>query len=102
MSSDCERKPISPARISRLAPAVQSHEHAWKHAVALMRAAGIRFAVWVLALASPLALLPARAQAPDLGEIHGLKLGLKAPSMTMDGFGELAGGSNGGAPPQRA
>jgi hypothetical protein len=44
---------------------------------------------------------PARAQAPDLGEIHGLKLGLKAPSMTLDGFGELACGSNGGPPRQR-
>jgi hypothetical protein len=52
------------------------------------------FALW---LASP----PARAQAPDLGEIHGLKLGLKAPSMTMNGFGELACGSNGGPPRQR-
>src|SRR5258708_1345251 len=48
-----------------------------------------------------LAILPARAQAPDLGEIHGLKLGLKAPSMTMDGFGELSCGSNGGPPRQR-
>src|SRR4030081_1278030 len=44
---------------------------------------------------------PARAQAPDLGEIHGLKLGLTAPSMTMKGFGELACGSNGGPPRQR-
>jgi hypothetical protein len=50
-----------------------------------------------LLLASP----SARAQAPDLGEIHGLKLGLKAPSMTMEGFGELACGSNGGPPRQR-
>jgi len=49
----------------------------------------------LLALAIP----PARAS--DLGEIHGLKLGLEAPSMTMDGFGELACGSNGGPPRQR-
>ena len=52
-------------------------------------------------LALPLATFAARAQAPDLGEIHGLRLGLKAPSMTMDGFGELACGSNGGPPRQR-
>jgi hypothetical protein len=45
--------------------------------------------------------LPAHAQGPDLGEIHGLKLGLKAQSMTLDGFGELACGSNGGPPRQR-
>jgi hypothetical protein len=44
---------------------------------------------------------PAHAQQPDPGEIHGLKLGLQAPSMTMDGFGELACGSNGGPPRQR-
>jgi hypothetical protein len=64
-----------------------------------MSTAGFAFVVGLLAL--PLAILPARAQAPDLGEIHGLKLGLKAPSMTMDGFGELACGSNGGPPRQR-
>jgi hypothetical protein len=52
-------------------------------------------------LALSLALLPARAQAPDPGEIHGLKLGLTASSMTVDGFGELACGSNGGLPRQR-
>jgi hypothetical protein len=34
----------------------------------------------------------------DHGEIHGLKLGLAAKSMTMTGFGELACGSNGGPP----
>jgi hypothetical protein len=55
----------------------------------------------ILALASLLAILPAHAQKPDPGEIHGLKLGLQAPSMTMDGFGELACGSNGGPPRQR-
>jgi hypothetical protein len=59
------------------------------------------FITGVLALAIPLAGLPARAQAPDLGEIHGLKLGLEAPSMTVAGFGELACGSNGGPPRQR-
>jgi hypothetical protein len=59
------------------------------------------FTTMVLAFAFVLATLPARAQAPDLGEIHGLKLGLKAPSMTMDGWGELACGSNGGPPRQR-
>ncbi len=37
----------------------------------------------------------------DPGEIHGLKLGLVAKSMTLDGFGELACGSNGGPPRAR-
>jgi hypothetical protein len=59
--------------------------------------AGILVFASTLTLATP----PARAQAPDLGEIHGLKLGLEAPSMSMDGFGELACGSNGGPPRQR-
>jgi len=35
------------------------------------------------------------------GEIRGLKLGLKAQSMMLDGFGDLACGSNGGPPRQR-
>ena len=54
-----------------------------------------------LTVAISLAIPPAHAQKPDTGEIHGLKLGLKAPTMTMDGFGELACGSNGGPPRQR-
>jgi hypothetical protein len=37
----------------------------------------------------------------DPGEIHGLKLGLAAKSMTTDGFGEFACGSNGGPPRQK-
>jgi hypothetical protein len=37
---------------------------------------------------------------PDPGEIHGLKLGLKAAEMSTDTFGELACGSNGGPPRQ--
>jgi hypothetical protein len=37
----------------------------------------------------------------DPGEIHGLKLGLKAQSMSLDGFGDLACGSNGGPPRQK-
>jgi hypothetical protein len=44
---------------------------------------------------------PAFAQAPDPGEIHGLKLGLNAATVTLDGFGELACGSNGGPPRQK-
>ena len=44
----------------------------------------------------------AQAQArPDPGEVHGLKLGLQARSMPLDGFGELACGSNGGPPRQK-
>ena len=38
---------------------------------------------------------------PDPGEIRGLKLGLKAQSMSLDGFGDLACGSNGGPPRQK-
>jgi hypothetical protein len=34
--------------------------------------------------------------APDPGEVHGLALGLNAQTMTLDGWGELACGSNGG------
>src|SRR5262245_55702409 len=46
----------------------------------------------------------AAGQAPakrDHGEVHGLKLGLAAQSMTLAGFGDLACGSNGGPPRQR-
>jgi hypothetical protein len=45
----------------------------------------------------------AHAQAPnaDPGEIHGLKLGLHAQAMTMDDWGELDCGSNGGPPRQK-
>jgi hypothetical protein len=38
---------------------------------------------------------------PDPGEIHGLKLGLKAAEMSTDDFGDLACGSNGGPPRQK-
>jgi len=58
-------------------------------ALAAMLTIGLGFAV-------------ARAQAPaDPGEIHGLKLGLRAQAMTLDGWGELACGSNGGPPRQK-
>src|SRR5882672_4693781 len=56
-------------------------------------------AVALAALASG---TPAQSQGrADPGEIHGLKLGLKAQSMTHDGFGDLACGSNGGPPRQK-
>ena len=46
--------------------------------------------------------LSAQAQTRrDPGEVHGLKLGLIAKSMTIDGFGEFACGSNGGPPRQK-
>jgi hypothetical protein len=51
----------------------------------------------LLVLASAIA----HAQPRDPGEIHGLKLGLTAATMTLDGFGELACGRNGGPPRQR-
>src|ERR1043166_3169289 len=59
---------------------------------------------WTLCAAGLLALpaLPALAQNKgDPGEIRGLKLGLKAQTMTTDGFGEFACGSNGGPPRQK-
>ena len=54
------------------------------------------------AIVAVLAHSQAQAQGrPDPGEIRGLKLGLKAQSMTLDGFGDLACGSNGGPPRQK-
>ena len=57
----------------------------------------------ILALLS-IATLPsaARAQAnPEPSEIHGLKLGLRADTITTDDWGDLACGSNGGPPRQK-
>jgi hypothetical protein len=61
-----------------------------------------------VAFAGPLASPVAHAQtAPpaqakvDRGELRGLKLGLNAQSMQLDGLGDFACGSNGGAPRQR-
>jgi hypothetical protein len=60
----------------------------------------LAFGLWIVALA--LAATPAVAQGKgDPGEVRGLKLGLKAPSMSADGFGEFACGSNGGPPRQK-
>jgi hypothetical protein len=53
------------------------------------------------AAALALAVAGGFAQAADPGEIHGLKLGLKAATMTLDGFGDLNCGSNGGPPRQK-
>jgi hypothetical protein len=54
------------------------------------------------ALMAMLASAPAQAQSrPDPGEIRGLRLGLKAESMSLGGFGDLACGSNGGPPRQK-
>jgi hypothetical protein len=59
---------------------------------------GVCLALGALVLAGA----PARPQGKgDAGEIRGLKLGLKAQSMTTDGFGEFACGSNGGPPRQK-
>ncbi|NDA47029.1 MAG: hypothetical protein EBY21_07085, partial [Alphaproteobacteria bacterium] len=41
-----------------------------------------------------LSLSPALSQSRDLGEIHGLKLGLEAEDMETEGWGEFACGSN--------
>jgi hypothetical protein len=68
-------------------------------AVSLMRLAGrvaIACATAALAIAGAAG---AQAQS-DPGEIHGLKLGLLAEAMTLDGWGQLACGSDGGPPRQ--
>jgi hypothetical protein len=52
-------------------------------------------------LAAFVLITPAPAQRADPGEVRGLKLGLQAKSMTLDGFGDLSCGSNGGPPRQR-
>ena len=60
------------------------------------------FRVWIALGAFILASAPAWCQGKgDAGEIRGLKLGLKAPLMATDGFGEFACGSNGGPPRQK-
>src|SRR3954469_7598251 len=56
-------------------------------------------AAWTIGAAVSVALSasPALSQnKADPGEIRGLKLGLKAATMTADGFGGFACGSNGG------
>ncbi len=61
-----------------------------------------RAGVVCIAAALAFAVAAARAQsASDPGEIHGLKLGLDAHAMSLDGWGELACGSNGGPPRQK-
>jgi hypothetical protein len=65
-------------------------------AMSLTGRAAIAFVVAALAVAGG-----AGAQTqPDPGEIHGLKLGLAAQAMTLDGWGQLACGSDGGPPRQ--
>ncbi len=69
-----------------------------------MRTIGTSAAALVAVLALSFAATVAQAQAQaekDRGELRGLKLGLNARSMTTDGFGEFACGSNGGPPRQR-
>lgn len=60
----------------------------------------LAFAISVCALLGAGA-APTNAQRADPGEVHGLKLGLNAKGMTLEGFGDLACGSNGGPPRQR-
>jgi hypothetical protein len=59
------------------------------------------YGIVLAALAALCISAPAYAQPQrDPGEIHGLKLGLKADAMSTDTFGDLACGSNGGPPRQ--
>ena len=57
------------------------------------------FAVAIAALAITVTVANAQPR-PDPGEIHGLKLGLKAAEMSTATWGDLACGSNGGPPRQ--
>jgi hypothetical protein len=69
----------------------------------MLRRARLGAALGVVGLALLLlapAVVPARAQQPDTGELHGLKLGLTAATMGLAGWGDLACGSNGGPPRQ--
>jgi hypothetical protein len=61
-----------------------------------------RLAAAVAATAMLAAAVAAASAQPrrDPGEIHGLKLGLKAAEMSTDTFGDIACGSNGGPPRQ--
>ena len=67
-----------------------------------MTRAGRRPAAVALAALAVAAAVAGRADAQgapprdDHGEIHGLALGLKAAEMSLDGFGDIACGSNGG------
>ena len=66
--------------------------------MSLTRSAAIAYAVAALVIAGA---HQACAQTPsDPGEIHGLRLGLAAQAMTLDGWGQLACGSDGGPPRQ--
>ena len=60
---------------------------------------GLAFALAALAIAVSAMQVHAQPR-PDPGEIHGLKLGLKAAEMSTDDLGDLACGSNGGPPRQ--
>ena len=61
----------------------------------------VRFFIGAAAVLAIAAASIAWAQTPsDPGEVHGLRLGLQAQAMTLDGWGELACGSNGGPPRQ--
>jgi hypothetical protein len=59
-----------------------------------------RFAVLIAAVFAAASVAVAQT-GQDPGEVHGLTLGLSAASMTMDAWGELACGSNGGPPKQK-
>ena len=66
----------------------------------MRRVRGFAGCAVALALLIPSATAHAQGRA-DPGEIRGLKLGLKAQAMSLDGFGDLACGSNGGPPRQK-
>jgi hypothetical protein len=62
---------------------------------------GVYTPLLAVTLAATLATSAQAQRSSDPGEVRGLKLGLKAQSMSLDGFGDLACGSNGGPPRQK-
>jgi hypothetical protein len=66
--------------------------------MSLARSAAIAYAAGALAIVGASGAC-AQTQS-DPGEIHGLRLGLAAQAMTLDGWGQLACGSDGGPPRQ--
>jgi hypothetical protein len=64
----------------------------------VVRGAAVASVAAVLAIAATAGSFAQTAS--DEGEIHGLKLGLRAAAMTLDGWGQLACGSDGGPPRQ--
>ncbi len=91
----CPRVQAQPARGHGGTSAVRL----WQRWGRLCPPYGLAFALAALAIAVSAMQVHAQPR-PDPGEIHGLKLGLKAAEMSTATWGDLACGSNGGPPRQ--